>query len=255
MALTTNGKNYIARELGIGNCFVSSGLSWTAVATDGATVNESGGTASIVSRLVTTSVYKRIDLTSPRVKTYYYSDLKAANDGIDVILYDAQWVAANSYCASATPTPTPTPAPTPTPVPPTPGVAGVFEFKGGAVGTPTVYLDLSALIMRQASDYHFEMNDIVIKNTSSWTVYLAMEIKLFKGILSSCPPSGYVFDGMDRTATKNVRVKTLEPGESGTYDADFYQPLSIIGVHTVCLLVHGAWTKAEIDSEVLPITG
>lgn len=133
--------------------------------------------------------------------------------------------------------------------------AGEYEFLGPPEGVPTVSLDLSSLVMRQASDYHFEMNDIVITNTSKWPVYLAMEVKLFEGSLSSCPSTGYVFNGLDRTSAKSKRIKTLAPGEVGTYDTDYYQPASIIGVHTVCLLVHGTWTKAEIDAEILPITG
>jgi len=95
LALTTNGKNYIAQNFGISNCFVSTGLSWTAVANDDSTVTESGGTASIVARLVTTSVYKRIDLTSPIIGSYTYAALKQANDNTDVTLTDAQWIAAN----------------------------------------------------------------------------------------------------------------------------------------------------------------
>ncbi len=95
MTLTANGKNYIAQNFGISNCCVATGLSWTAVATDGSTVNESGGTASIVARLVTTSVYQRIDLTAPRTGSYTYAALKQANDNTDVTLTDAQWVAAN----------------------------------------------------------------------------------------------------------------------------------------------------------------
>ncbi len=108
--LTTNGKNYIAQNFGISNCFVSSGLSWTAVANDNTTVNESGGTASIVARLVTTSVYKRVDLTAPRTGSYTYAVLKQANDNTDVTLTDAQWIAANDgsptgeaqYCYTVT---------------------------------------------------------------------------------------------------------------------------------------------------------
>jgi len=262
MTLTTNGKNYIAQKLGLSNCFVLTGLSWTAVANDGTQVNESGGTASIVGRLVNTSVYARIVINSI---SYTYANLKAANDNIDVTLTDAQWIAANDgspageakYCyVAGTPTPTRTPTPTPGPTP-APGVAGTFEFKGPVTGTPTVTLDLSSLIMKQASDYHFEMNDIKITNTSGYTIYLAMEVKLFKGALTSCPASGWVFDGMDRTATayKNVRIKSLELGETGIYDADFFQPLSIIGVHTVCLIIWGAWTQEQLKSEIGGITG
>jgi hypothetical protein len=110
MTLTANGKNYIAQNFGISNCYSSSGLSWTAVANDDTTVNESGGTASIVARLVTTSVYKRIDLTAPRTGSYTYVNLKQGNDNTDVVLTDAQWVAANDgspageaqYCSVVT---------------------------------------------------------------------------------------------------------------------------------------------------------
>jgi hypothetical protein len=113
MTLTANGMNYIAQNFGISNCNAASGLSWTAVANDDTTVNESGGTASIVARLVTTSVYKRIDLTSPRTGSYTYAALKQANDNTDVTLTDAQWVAANDgtpageaqYCLTVCPIP------------------------------------------------------------------------------------------------------------------------------------------------------
>ena len=94
MTLTANGKNYISQNFGISNCYAASGLSWIAVADD-STVTESGGTASIVARLVTTSVYKRIDLTSPIIGSYTYAALKQANDNTDVTLTDAQWIAAN----------------------------------------------------------------------------------------------------------------------------------------------------------------
>ncbi len=95
MTLTVNGKNYIAQNFGISNCFASSGLSWTAVAVDGGTANESGGTASIVARLTYTNVYERIDLTAPRTGSYTYAALKQANDNTDVTTTDAQWIAAN----------------------------------------------------------------------------------------------------------------------------------------------------------------
>ena len=164
-----------------------------------------------------------------------------------------------------TPTPTPTPGPTPTPTPtPTPGVtptpppskvAGVFVFKGPIAGDPTVNLDLSDLKMKQATDGHFEMNDINIINTSSHPVYLAMRVRLFSGTLSYCPAGGEKFDGMDRTYARNVRVKTLEVGETAQYDADFYQPASISGAHTVCLLIHGAWSRSDLLDEIEYVYG
>ncbi len=149
----------------------------------------------------------------------------------------------------------PTPTPTPTPSPEAP--AGTFVFVSSPTGIPTVSLDLSTLVMRQATDYHFEMNSIKITNTSSWRVYLAMEVKLFSGVRTTCPTTGYVFDGLDRmeTTARETRIKIIEPGVQETYNGDFYQPLTIAGVHTVCLLVHGTWTQAELESEISPITG
>ncbi len=147
--------------------------------------------------------------------------------------------------------------PTLTPVPP----AGTFIFVGVPTGIPSVFLDLTGLIMRQNTiDYHFEMSGIKITNTSSNAVYLAMEVKLFSGVKTTCPASGQVFDGMDRYVrakdlVKVVRIKVLDPGAVATYSSDFYQPITIVGVHTVCLLIHGAWTQADIDAEITPITG
>ena len=70
-------------------------------------------------RLVLTAVTKHIELNG---KTYTYDDLKSANDGNDVTLDDAKWVAdhdgypagESQYCyAPETPTLTPTQSPTP----------------------------------------------------------------------------------------------------------------------------------------------
>lgn len=122
MTLTPNGKNYIAAEFGINNCFVKSGFAWNTIDINDVSTPETGGTAKIVSRLVTTAAIKKIDITSPKTKSYVYADLKAGNDGTDVDLaIDAVWVANNDeaadpngvYCAAAaTPTPTPPPVPT-----------------------------------------------------------------------------------------------------------------------------------------------
>ena len=81
MTLTENGLNYIAREFGIDNCFVKSGLSWIAYDTGGGSVSESGGTKNIVARLINDAVYASIELTAPRTGTYTKPPLIAANDG------------------------------------------------------------------------------------------------------------------------------------------------------------------------------
>jgi len=152
---------------------------------------------------------------------------------------------------------TPTPEPEVTPTPPPTGKVGTFVFEGPITGDPTVTLDLSELKMRQAYDGHFEMNDIKITNTSQHPVYIAMRIKLFAGDISVCRQTGYVFDGMDRTDTVNrsLRVKTLEVGETETYDADFFQPTHILGMHTICMLIHGAWTRADVIDEIEQVVG
>lgn len=267
MTLTTNGKNYIATNFGIGNCWVSSGLSWTATGIDGSTVNESGGTASIVGRLVS-AAYKEIRLTSPRTGTFTKAQLTLANDYNVVSLSpDVVFIANNDgypsgepkYCTSVVVTPTPTPTPTPgvTPTPPPPDRAGVFEFVGPITGDPTVILNLSELQMRQTADRHFEMNGIRITNTSSHPIYIAMRIRLFAGDIPYCRDTGFVFDGMDRTDTdlRSLRIKTLEIGESAVYNADFFQPPNILGMHTVCMLVHGAWSRADLVDEIEHIVG
>ena len=60
MVLTKNGKDYIAKNFGVNDCFVESGLTWTDVGYDmvdaegnvvaGERVASSGGTKNIVGR-------------------------------------------------------------------------------------------------------------------------------------------------------------------------------------------------------------
>ena len=109
--------------------------------------------------------------------------------------------------------------------------------------------------MKQHADGHFEMNDIKVTNTSSHPIYIAIRIKLFSGLISACRDTGFVFDGMDRTDGHNVRVKTLEVGETEICNADFFQPLSIRGTHSICMLIHGAWTRAGLIDEIEHVMG
>ena len=135
--------------------------------------------------------------------------------------------------------------------------AGVHDFIGPPEGQPTVTLDLSNLEMKQdIIDYHFEMNNIVLTSTSDQPFYVALEVKLFAGSLLSCPTTGEVFAGMDRVSTsREARIILLDPGEVDNINADFYQPEAMRGAHTVCLLVHGAWTREELENEIAGITG
>lgn len=114
MAITVAQKDYIARELGVGNCFVYSGLSWKAVSVLGGFETETGGTGKIVSRIISGAI-DHVDLTSPRVKTFKATDLTGVTllDVKDTILTaDKNPTSEMQYCAAGTTPPPPTP-PTP----------------------------------------------------------------------------------------------------------------------------------------------
>ncbi len=269
MALTNTGRDYIASKFGINNCMVNSGLSWTTYGTGGTSSSETGGTAQIVARLVTSAI-TRIEITAPYSLrgSYTNNDLISNNQNQAVTYTDAAWITNNDgypsgetqYCAgTTTPTPTPTSSPSPTPAPTVspPGLAGDYTFYGAPTGSPNVTLDTLNVDMKQSStDYHFEVDDLFLTNNSGNTAYVAVRCKLFTGSLGSCPTSGEVFDGMDRVSTsKNVRIKVLNPGEMEIVNADFYQPGHILGVHTVCIIVHGSFNKASLEAEVAGITG
>lgn len=265
MALTSIGKDYVAREFGVNNCMVNSGLTWTTFGTGGTSSNESGGTAQIVARLVTSAI-TRIQLNTPRSGSYTLNDLVSNNQNQSVSYADASWITNNDgypsgedqYCVGTT-TPTPTTTPTSTPAPTTypPGYAGEYTFHQGPTGDPNVTLNTNDVTMQQDdSDYHFEVKDLFITNNSANKCYVAFRCKLFAGRLGTCPSSGEVFDGMDRVSTsRNVRIKVLDPGEMELVNADFYQPAHILGVHTVCIIVHGSFNKASLEAEVANIPG
>ena len=264
MSLTTAGKNYIAEKFGINNCMVYTGLSWITHGSGGTQENESGGTAQIVARIVTSGI-TRIQITSPSSGSYTLSDLIANNQTQLVDYSDASWISNNDgypsgepqYCVGAGPTPGPTGGPTPQPTTLPPGMAGEYTFIASPTGTPSVSIQTSDISMRQSTtDYHFEVNDLFITNDSAYKTYVAVRVKLFSGSQTSCPTSGEVFDGMDRVSTsRNVRIKTLDPGEIADVNVDVYQPAHILGVHTVCLIVHGSFNKQALEDEVLLIPG
>ena len=282
MTLTTNGKNYIANNFGINSCFSGSGLTWIPVDINNIVgAPETGSTAQIVARLITTAIYKEIRVTVPAAQagTYTNALLIAANDEQIINSTDITFINTNDgapvgepqYCIGAC-----------VPLwqceiplngyesdgcgnrrlntacdPAAPGRAGTYEFIGPPSGDPSVDLDLTDLEMRQSlTDYHFEMNDMAITNTSTHRIYVALEVRLFAGALTTCPTTGASFIGMDRVSTSRaVRIKIIDPGEVMPVNADFYQPATIQGVHTVCLLVHGTWTRVELEAEIAGITG
>lgn len=256
--INTAVKDWLAKNAGVSSCFSPYGVSYK----DPDGVSRTGSTGDVLNAFLVANMIGKS--TTVIIANTAYTTLKSINNMQDITMDDVAWVYSNDgtgteqkYCVSAAVTPTPTPVPGVTPTPPPVDRAGVFVFVGPIEGDPTVNLDLSGLVMRQAYDSHFEMNGIIITNTSSHPVYIAMRIKLFAGDLPVCRDTGYVFDGMDRTDTelRSLRVKTLEVGESATYNADFFQPAHIRGLHTICMLIHGAWSRADLVDEVEHISG
>lgn len=252
--LSATVKDWLAVNAGSGSCFSQSGVNYK----DPDGVFRTGGTGDVLNAFVVANMIGKGGAIIIANKSY--ASLKVMNGNQDIGISDVTWVYENDgsgtaakYCSGAPPTPTPVPGVTPTPPPG--DVAGVFEFRGPITGDPTVNLNLADLSMRQHADGHFEMNDIKVTNTSSHPIYIAIRIKLFSGLISACRDTGFVFDGMDRTDGHNIRVKTLEVGETEICDADFFQPISIRGTHSICMMIHGAWTRAGLISEIEHITG
>lgn len=260
--INTATKDWLAKNAGVNKCFSPFGITYK----DPDGIQRTGSTGDVLNAFIVAALVGKS--TAVIIANTSYNQLKAINGFQDIIIDDAAWVYANDgtgteqrYCTDAVippaPEPTPTPLPGETPTPPPTDRAGIFVFVGPIEGDPTVILNLSELKMRQAFDGHFEMNDIIITNTSNHPVYITIRIKLFAGDIAVCKQDGFVFDGMDRTTTelRSLRVKTLEVGESASYDADFFQPAHILGMHTICMLIHGAWTRADLVDEVEHITG
>lgn len=252
--LSTTVKNWLAVNAGVNSCFSQSGISYK----DPDGVQRTGGTGDVFNAFVVSNLIGKSSVII--IANTNYATLKSMNNNTDLAISDATWVYANDgsgtatkYCTGTTPPPSPPPGETP--ITPSAEIAGVFEFRGPVTGDPSANLDLSGMTMRQHADGHFEMNDIKLINTSSHPVYLAIRIKLFAGSLSACKDTGFVFDGMDRTDGRNIRVKTLEVGETEICDADFFQPSNILGTHTICMLIHGAWSRADLIDEIEFVVG
>ncbi len=87
MAFSTAQKDWIAKNLGINNCFVYDGLSWRQYATDGAYEDDTGGTGIILSRILAPNT-DRVELTAPRKKTFRASDVPITGRTYEEILPD-----------------------------------------------------------------------------------------------------------------------------------------------------------------------
>lgn len=269
-------KNWLADNAGVNGCFVPSELTYQ----DPDGIERTGSTGDALNAFVVAHLVGKDDVII--IKNTNYTQLKVINEGNSISIDDVAFAYNNDgdpsgeplYCSGACVVEwrceTPlngyefdgcgnrrtnmTCNPVDTGIPEN---AGEFVFVGPPEGLPTIVLNLSNLQMSQdSSDYHFEMDDIVITSTSPQRIYIALEVRLFAGALSTCPSIGAAFVGMDRVSTsKNVRIKVLDPGEENEINADFYQQETLRGIHTVCLLVHGAWTREELEAEIALIPG
>ena len=110
MVLNKAGKDYIAKNIGIGDCFVYSGLTWTAVSVTGDRVARDGGTAKAVKDIIDPTT----DHIELRGRNFTKSDLKTANGGVDVVIGDVTGIIMPAdghpagevkYCIEVAPTP------------------------------------------------------------------------------------------------------------------------------------------------------
>lgn len=110
VTLTTDAKNWIAQNLGIGDCMTEVAQSFTyRDSVNNIDISDSGGTATIVNRLIDSIVpYVTIGETQ-----YTYAALKTQNNNVELVYPDdVQWVMANDsgasqHCVGVTPTCTP----------------------------------------------------------------------------------------------------------------------------------------------------
>ena len=268
-------KIWLAKYAGIGNCFSPSGITYK----DPDGIEHTGSTGEVLNAFVVAHLVGKDSVQI--IATVNYTQLKEINEDNDITITDVGFaynndgdppgepkyclgecvpvwtceIPPNGYeadgCGSRQVNPRCDPEEGDT------DYAGTYEFIGPQEGDPTIILDLSELEMKQSfSDFHFEMNNITITSTSPIPIYVALEVRLFQGALNHCPESGEIFAGMDRVSTtRNVRIKLFDPGEVDNFNSDFYQPGAMRGVHTVCLIVHGTWTRTELENETALITG
>lgn len=273
MVLTTNGKDYIAKNFGVNDCFVESGLTWVDVGYDtvdasgnvvkGERVDSSGGTKNIVGRIITTMVYEKVELTSPRTGTFTNAQLVSANDDQIVTLPDAKTigqedggVGETQYCVDAV-----TPAPTPTERKETPPLQ-VYVGGGESCpkGSPGVELDTSEAFAYFKADpiTYVGVMDILVRNLSDKCFsYFAWEMRMWDGPAGdSCPLTAPERQEISRflaevSDTKVISVTRANASEVKMIGASFEIPAHLEGLKTICLSLWGNYSKQALLDELL----
>jgi len=259
MTLSAIAKNMLVSIAGSGGCFALSGITYT----DPDGLSRTGSTADVLNAFVVSNLVGKPNAMIKGGYTYS-SFISSFNGNAAMDIADVTWAYNNQYCAAGstpqpgTPTPTPTGTPTPTPSGQTGGSPNVFEFVAPPSGLPSITLGLATLEMRQnGTDRHFEMNSVDITNNSQWPVYIAAEVRIFQGSLNSCPATGAVFKGLNRTETTSraVRINTIDPGVKDNLNLDFFQPTNLVGFYTICLYIRGSFVRQDLLNEISTITG
>lgn len=255
MALTTNGKNWIAKNLGISNCMTEVERAFTYRDSVGENdIEDSGGTAKILNRL--------IDNLVPYVTIldvqYPYTALKDANGGQDVIYpEDVQWVIANDsgddqYCVSA--------APPPSGDKPVTGPMEVYVGGGEdcEAGAPTVTLDVSAAFTFFKSDpYNYiGVGGIEVHNVdTTCRAHFAWEVRVWDGYgFTECPSAEPELKEINRFLAEEggrpLSTKMLGASEADVVWGSFEVPATMSGEKTICLSLWGNFDKDALIEEL-----
>ena len=114
MTLTDAGREYIAKNIGVGNCWVYSGLSWVAESVTGDRVNRTGGTGKAVKDIIDPTT-DHIEINGLNISKATLRDNNGGNDVTisdvtnEILKNDGYPAGENQYCA---PPPGPGPGPT-----------------------------------------------------------------------------------------------------------------------------------------------
>lgn len=142
----------------------------------------------------------------------------------------------------------------------------VFEFVTGPTTPVAGSIDIFSGPMRMnqawGPPYRFEMNNVKITNPTQWSVFYAVEIKIWPGSVATCPVTAPLWNGMNRSVSVNtddqyIRVIELLPGQT-TLDVgmewskylDFYVPRSVIGTHSICMYLWANYDSSALRAEL-----
>ncbi len=257
MALTINGRNWIAEHLGIGDCMTETEQPFTyRDSVSAADIADSGGTAKILNRLIDNLVpYVTINGIQ-----HTYVSLRAANGGNDVIYpEDVQWVMANDsgttqYCATAAPPPGDMPTTGPFQV-------TIVEGVQCAPGAPTVILDTTnaRAYFKVAPTLYVGVMGIDVTNVNvgdDCFGFFVWEMRMWPGAAGTdCPTTVPEVQQISRFLATQSDFKSISPAMLGTNEQDmiggsFEIPAGTHGTYTLCLSLWGNHDKQALLDEL-----